>query len=128
MIIFIGSEPGKKNVNLKVPFVGTKSYKRLLEWIYLMNIDISEVYTMNASDITWSRPEFDEIGDHRLTCEYDAIVALGGNVHKKLRKLGHEHYKLHHPSGLCRINNDKAAVEAALKAAKAYIDEKRSKK
>jgi len=44
MIIFVGDKPSAKNLDPEIPFVGTQSYKKLLEWIWEMDINISDVF------------------------------------------------------------------------------------
>ena len=43
MIYFIGDKPSKNNIDTEVAFVGTRSYKTLLDWIYTMNLSINKV-------------------------------------------------------------------------------------
>ena len=47
MIYFIGDKPSKKNIDKNVAFVGTRSYKTLLDWIYRMNLNINKICLFN---------------------------------------------------------------------------------
>ena len=47
MIYFIGDKPSKKNTDKNVAFVGTRSYKTLLDWIYRMNLSINSICLFN---------------------------------------------------------------------------------
>ena len=50
MIYFIGDKPSKNNIDSTVAFVGTRSYKTLLDWIYKMNLSINKICLYNADD------------------------------------------------------------------------------
>lgn len=113
MIIFIGDKPSKKNVDPSIPFVGTQSYKRLLMWIWEMDLDITNIGMCNKDQI----PTF--YGDQAV------YVALGRNAQKVAEQLDLTHYFLPHPSGLNRTINDKALMKQLLKKCKEWINENR---
>lgn len=122
-VIFIGDRPNpKKNLSMDVPFVGTKSYKILLEWIYRMDVDISKVVMMNA---------FDVLGTRLLTLRpqkaYPKVIVLGENADNAWRSACNTlarnipSFKLPHPSGLNRELNDKKKLSEALAKCRAFI-------
>ena len=121
MIIFVGDKPSSKNIDPKVPFVGTQSYKRLLEWIWEMNISVTDVVLCNTSNI-------DERGNIELplfSTSIDAgdhVVALGKNAEKFLRDNRIPFYPMPHPSGLNRQNNDKKFIKQKLKECKEWLN------
>lgn len=119
MIIFVGDKPSKKNIDPDVAFVGTVSYRRLLEWIYLMNLSINDVNICNKDDSTW---EFWE--RISATCTNINFVALGRNAANFLHKKGVEHFTLPHPSGLNRSINDKSHLNRQLELCKQWIRER----
>ena len=123
-VVFVGDKPGKKNKDPRVPFVGTNSYKRLLEWILELEIDISNVVLCNSKDFIVECPGHFLV--HKFDCDTclsdgDKIIALGNNASKHLKSLGCEHFLMDHPSGLNRKLNDKKYVESMLKTCKDYI-------
>ena len=115
-IVFVGDKPSRKNISQDIPFVGTKSYKTLLDWIYSMNIDITDVVTTNIHDFK-KRTE-------KIQFSPKKIVALGENASKFLK--GIEHFKLPHPSPLNRKLNDKKTLNSILKECEKYLNDTRS--
>lgn len=116
-IIFVGDKPSSKNVSDKIPFVGTQSYKTLLNWIWKMDIDVTDVMIVNKSSIpAWFLVADDESRLYRHT-----YVALGNEAAKILQEYKLDHFKLPHPSGLNRQINDKAFIDSELEKCKNYI-------
>ena len=115
MIYFIGDKPSKKNIDKNVAFVGTRSYKTLLDWIYRMNLNINKICLFNHKGFINTRLK--HINEH------DAIVALGNVASEALSKENVPHIKIPHPSGLNRVLNDKKMVDKFLKHCKDYIGE-----
>lgn len=128
MIIFVGDKASKKNIKATIPFVGTKSYKTLLEWIAELKIDITEVILANREHVK-------VYGLHQFACvespnmfsdineDEDKIIALGEAASKHLTNLSIEHFKMDHPSGLNRKLNDKDYVKKKLKECRKYIND-----
>lgn len=125
MILFVGDKPSKKNKNKKVPFVGTKSYKKLLEWIYRLDIDLNDVYVCNRSHMDFNRvaPVINTPAIILEILEEDKVVALGNEASKFLSENNQEHFKLPHPSGLNRKLNDEVYVKEQLKKCREFISE-----
>jgi uracil-DNA glycosylase len=109
MIIFVGDAPSKKNTDPSIPFVGTQSYKRLLMWIWEMDINITDVYLCNK----------DKIPLH-FNGKY---VALGRNAEKVLQMFELPYFYLPHPSGLNRTVNDKRLMSRLFKDCKTFLNE-----
>lgn len=72
-ILFIGDEPSAKNVDPRIPFVGTASYKRLLRWIGELDLDIRRVDIINSKD------------DMRSDWVPDKIIFLGKGTEEKFK-------------------------------------------
>ena len=118
MIYFIGDKPSKCNIDPQVAFVGTRSYKTLLEWIYRMNLSINKICLYNAD-------EFIRLTDKNQTItihEHDQIVALGREASNALDKAIIPHLRIPHPSGLNRKLNDPREVNRFLKECKDYVN------
>jgi len=126
MIVFVGDKPSSKNISPYIPFVGTQSYKRLLEWIWEMDIDISRVKLCNKDFIDGTYEDF--------------YIALGNEAEKAIKdtvfcvwnwKKGVEmeikpyYFKLPHPSGLNRKINDKKFIKQELTKCKEWLNGKR---
>lgn len=127
MIVFVGKEPSKKNKDPRIPFVGTKSYKRLLEWIYRLDIDLNEVHVCNLEHLkncSNSKSFYIDLPNIFVDLEFDKdkIIALGKDVSNRLNKLNLNHYSIDHPSGLNRKLNDKKYVEKMLKSCKIWLE------
>ena len=118
MIYFIGDKPSKNNIDTEVAFVGTRSYKTLLDWIYRMNLSINKVCLYNADDFVRLTDNNKIITIH----EHDQVVALGREASRALDKAIIPHLKIPHPSGLNRKLNDPQFVNKFLKECKDYVN------
>ena len=117
MIYFIGDKPSKCNINTEVAFVGTRSYKTLLEWIHRMNLSINNICLFNADDFIRKVNKEEILTIH----EHDQIVALGREASIALDKAVLPHLRIPHPSGLNRKLNDPREVNRFLKECKEYV-------
>jgi uracil-DNA glycosylase len=128
MIFLIGDRPSKKNVDPKVPFVGTNSYKTLLQWIARLDVDITEVVLANKEHVVdyssrGLRPDVHTPAINiEIWLEKDSVIALGNEASKYLNSLNIEHFKLPHPSGRNLRLNDKKYVDKVLKECKDYLN------
>ena len=114
MIYFIGDKPSKKNTDKNVAFVGTRSYKTLLDWIYRMNLSINSICLFNHA-------RFIQTNEDRLMTEFDVVIALGNEASNALTKENIPHLKIPHPSGKNYLLNNKKNVDKFLKECKDYI-------
>ena len=121
MIFFVGDKPSDKNLNPDVAFVGTKSYKRLLEWMYHLDADVTDTVLCNKHQIN-DRLEVITAHLHTSIEPGDKVVALGKNAAKRLSELKIEHFEMPHPSGANRKLNDKKYVRDVLRRCKIYLD------
>lgn len=130
MILILGSKPSRKNKHAGVPFVGTQSYKRLMDWLFRMDVDISGVQLSNADKCEFRVLECGdrqvvEAETHFMHFEADKIIALGLDADKFLRRNGvRNYYRLPHPSGLNRLLNDEKFVRMELRACQKYLEAK----
>lgn len=122
MIIFVGDKPSDKNFSPDIPFVGTQSYKRLLDWIFKMNLDITEICMYNRQDSELSFWRSEQEKGHRAI----RFVALGNEAAKQLvRDRVSEFFRLPHPSGLNRKLNDADYVDEQLKLCEEWLNEQK---
>lgn len=129
MIFFVGDEPSKKNVDPKVAFVGTASYKKLLGWIADMKLSINDVVLLNKDDIknyTWGQAYIETGtivgGTYSIDLlPQDKFVALGQKARKHLEDMGIECFYLPHPSGRNIKANPGKSLKDKLKACRKYI-------
>lgn len=125
MIIVVGDKPSKKNKNPNIPFVGTQSYKRLLEWLWMLDVDVTQVILANIEHVKRHRPDwFVDVENPHMYTEIlpeDKVIALGQKASKYLESIKQEHFKLPHPSGLNRQTNDKSFIKGRLKECRKYI-------
>lgn len=116
-IIFVGDKPSKKNISQSVPFVGTQSYKVLLDWIWRMDIDITSVIMTNRDSLyTCGGTSMGSI------FRTHTFIALGSAASEELDKLNISHFKLPHPSPKNRKLNDKFFVTSQLNLCRIWLD------
>lgn len=123
-IVFVGDKPSSKNLDPKIPFVGTRSYKTLLNWIIELNIDISNVILCNKDNFKIDYTDY-IVEKHDSTTyinSSDKIIALGKNASKYLKLLGCNHFEMDHPSGMNRNLNCPKYIKDKLNSCKKYID------
>lgn len=142
-IVFVGDKPSSKNLDSNVPFVGTQSYKVLLQWIWEMDIDISDVVLTNVDDF------YHKINHNNCSLTSDYFIALGQVAGDFLENLEvrwiyrcgptiiptdqhtetttiykFPYFTLPHPSGRNRLLNDKEFVKNKLKECKEWLRSK----
>jgi len=107
-VLFVGSNPSEANLKTEQPFIGTRSHKKLLQWIDWLGV---EDYTLiNASDklgsVTLGDMNFDRLQDSMI--RHDVVIALGRVAEKAVKTAGRKDYLyLPHPSPRNRVLNDK---------------------
>lgn len=124
LVYFIADKPAKDNVSQEVPLVGTASYRTLLEWIGMMDVDITRVRLYNQSDAPFSNVM--ALTSLNRACELRqiAVIALGQKAATYLKKTGVKNYfLLFHPSGRNRLLNRQDYVTLRLAQCKKYIYE-----
>lgn len=127
MVIFVGDAPSSKNNSPEVPFVGTQSYKRLLEWIWELDVDLNHVVLANKRNVkkndgkVWEFISIDLPGYYVGIGSEDKFIALGKNASEYLKDLKIEHFTLPHPSGRNRVLNDSKKTRKILKECKEYL-------
>jgi len=101
-LLFFGDKPSTKNIDPKIPFLGTQSAKRLNRWFNMIAAEMAllgvevEFHVRNSHE-----PEL--LGNIE---QLDLLIALGNNASKRLVKAGLRHWKLPHPSNRNRMWND----------------------
>lgn len=114
-VLFVGDEPSKDNHDPEIAFIGTKSYKVLLEWWKrLGQIGIAVENSHNSKSLKAIR--------YYYGLDYK-VVALGNNASKRLSKMNIQHFKLPHPSPRNRKLNDKEYIDSELAKCYLYIKE-----
>jgi len=130
MIFFVGDEPGKKNVDPRVAFVGTASYKKLLGWIADMKLSTNDIVLMNKGDFkkySWGGVCVEtrtlQDGDYMIDIdkEHDKFIALGHKARKHMEDLGLECFYLPHPSGRNLHANPSKSLKDKLRACSKFI-------
>lgn len=114
VIVFVGDKPSKYNKDPKVPFIGARCEKRLMEWIKYLNV--SDYDIINRSDTALFLAYKVVIDMHQYP-----VVAFGNNASKALGSI--KHFKLPHPSGLNRQVNDKEFIKSKLNECKKWLNE-----
>lgn len=124
LVYFVADAPTAENLSPNVPLVGTESYKRLLQWIGEMDVDITRVRMYNQIDGPFNAPMSRATLNKAVELQQIKVVALGQKAAAYLAKAGiNEFFVLPHPSGRNRLLNDKKYVDYKLSACKHYIYE-----
>jgi uracil-DNA glycosylase len=113
MVLFVGDRPSTKNVDPMIPFIGTKSYDRLLDWasrLGLVNFDMINSHDSALLTII------------SANAHIKIVIALGNVAARRLDRAGIPHLKMPHPSGRNRKLNDKEYVEQMLWETKQRIE------
>lgn len=132
MVIFIGSNPSRQNDSTKLPFKGTKSGKRLNQWIEFLEVGTCGMANVTESITPDNRaPKVSEFELEKLEKAlqgFNVIIALGNVASKALTKLNVKHFKLPHPSPRNRMLNNKEFIKRQLKECKKYIKKEKEVK
>lgn len=127
-VLFVGSNPSKKNLHRRKAFEGTQSGIRLMSWIKFLGI--GRAHAVNVSHrigkITFQENEIHFVCREIAKFSWRAhggfsVVALGKAASKALASREIPHFTLPHPSGLNRKLNDHSYVESELRKCQKFI-------
>lgn len=122
LVYFIADQPGKDNISPDVPLVGTVSYRNLLGWIGIMNLDITRMRLYNQSDSPFDNLFTLTTLNKAVMLDQIKIIALGTKAKDYLLKIGiEEFFVLPHPSPKNRALNDKDMIREKLGACERYV-------
>lgn len=120
-LVVVGQNPANKMAPGAEPFDSVASYKRLADWLtFITDGNTNQILFYNASN----KPG--KVGTKDLNpaalFQVNAaasvgykVIALGNYASKAMDKMDIVHFKMHHPSGRCRLNNNKEYVDSKLK-------------
>jgi uracil-DNA glycosylase len=112
-VVLVGDEPSRTNINSNIAFVGARCFNTVIEWIKILQPDYYICLNSNTES---------QLSDiESLVKAGFKIIALGNEAEKELKRIEIDYYKLPHPSGLNRQNNNKQLVEEKLKGAYQYV-------
>lgn len=125
-VLILGDKPNpSKNLSLDVAFVGTSSYKTLLEWVYRMDLDFNLVFIENAYDhLGFPRAKTKAMLSNEVA---NKVITLGANAENFLVGFNKDqivplpYFNLPHPSGLNRELNDKKKLNDLLTRCRAFV-------
>jgi hypothetical protein len=122
LIYVVADKPTKHNVDPNVPLVGTASYKKLLEWMGYMSIDVTRLRLFNQIDNPFATPMSRGSLNKAIELHQIRVLALGQNAASYLNKAGiRQYFLLPHPSGKNRLLNNPEFVNMKLDSCKNYI-------
>lgn len=127
MIIIVGHKPSSLNINKDIAFVGTPSYKTLLNWIADMKLDVNEVLLCNINHFfEYFNGEFG-VETPNLTTDIhpedgDKILVLGREAEKFIKTTPYKYFYLPHPSGRNRVLNNKSEVKKILTKCRKWLE------
>ncbi len=86
-VLFVGGRPDPKCKSRLAPMVGTKGYRTLLRWIFIMDLDINLVEVWNLYGMHGNpHPLPPSLHTHK-------VIALGTTARKRLKEI----QELYHP-------------------------------
>lgn len=128
-ILWLGLNPSSKNINPNVPFVGTRSNKRLSSWqnklleefkgIEHITLNISNKVTAKSENIRTE--DYLDIYSILATVKPDIIIGLGQKVGNRLKALNVAHFQVPHPSPRNRWYNKQSNETLTFKALKEVV-------
>tara|TARA_R100000278_G_scaffold103436_1_gene79847 strand:+ start:266 stop:655 length:390 start_codon:yes stop_codon:yes gene_type:complete len=120
--LVVGQNPGNRTFRKKddKPNTGS-SIGRLYQWMTFLGIDTYSFTNVSSKQGKVTKKDIDYDSLKSMAEGYDKVVALGGFASDALSKIGIDHFKLPHPSGLNRQLNDKAFVDKVLYECKKYM-------
>jgi len=121
MVVFVGDKPSRLNDDPEIAFIGTPSYRNLLEWIVKMKIGS---FTMVNSYTHEDSVKICRLWNVRKERKF-VFVSLGVNAGKRLERMRIKHFKLPHPSPRNRMLNDKANIDFQLEKCYLYLKEQK---
>ncbi len=127
-VVLVGSNPSVKSPDNSTFHIQTSSRIILDEWFrdipcQMLFINISENKTPNNKPLTRNQirnllPGFKTRLD---SLAGDRVIALGKTAEWALKELNIEHFACPHPSGLCRVWNDKDKADKIISNLRAYV-------
>ena len=116
-LLIVGDKPSRKNIDPRIAFVGTPSYKTLQKWLTVIVPEKADIVAINRVD-----PGF---ATHLISCSLEGrkIIACGEEAANALLNFGVVNFfKLPHPSGRNRKLNNKAFVAEILQKCKEWVE------
>lgn len=127
-VLLVGQNPSRHNLDPKVAFKGSKSFKVIEDWVQEMSLIESAYMIVNAFpkvNQTYKKKDIelavDRINHYMKIVKPNKVVALGRMAAKVLKKANIDHFELPHPSGLNRKLNDVEWLQEELNKAREYI-------
>jgi len=121
-LLVVGQNPGNRTFRKKNDKPNTGSaIGRLYQWMTYIGVNTYSFTNVcsNQGKVTKKDIDYDLLKS--VTEGHDKVVALGEFASDALSKIGIDHFKLPHPSGLNRQLNDKAFVDKVLYECKKYM-------
>jgi uracil-DNA glycosylase len=122
LIYMVADEPSDKNISESVPLVGTPSYKNLLQWIGVMDLDFTRIRLYNQSQRPFDNALAKVTLNKAIDLKQIKVIALGQKAAGYLRTSDvNEYFILPHPSPRNRQLNHKEFINMKLAACKNYV-------
>lgn len=132
-VVVVGSNPSTASYDNSAFAKGTKSRATIDSWFndggdyFIKYRNIVNYKKIDNKPLTKAeiKNNLPEIKQHfQFECANYKIVALGKTAQEALDMAGIKHFKMWHPSGLCRKWNDKEAGEAKIQEMLEWIKKK----
>lgn len=122
-VLVLGQNPGNRSFKKKDGKPNTASaIGRLYEWMTEIGVNTYSFHNVCYQTGKVTKKDIDYELLKTVTSGYKRVIALGEFASYALTKIGVDHFKLPHPSGLNRQINDKSFVKQKLKECKKYYD------
>lgn len=130
-VLLVGQNPSRHNLDPKIAFKGSKSFKVIEEWVQEMSLSdcgymlvnafpkVNQKYKKADVEVAISR-----VKNYMEMIKPQKVIALGKMAAKVLKKANIEHFELPHPSGLNRKLNNVEWLQEELHKARNYVWDK----
>lgn len=126
--MLVGQNPSRHNLDPKVAFKGSKSFKVIEDWVNEMSLSECGYMLVNAFpkvNQTYKKADVEvaveRVNHYMKMIKPEKVIALGRMAAKVLKKAKVDYFELPHPSGLNRKLNDVEWLQNELDKAKRYI-------
>jgi hypothetical protein len=124
-IVVLGSNPSQKSPDDSAFSIHTRSGKIIRRWFSEIEgicfLNVSNIPTPNNKPLSTAEIKYNLPRLRELLQDVDKIIAIGNTATYACELLGVPFFKMNHPSGRCRKNNDPALIKARVEEMRNWV-------